>query len=914
MITRTNMTLHSQFLEEDGVFIWAEEADGHLLPPSSWKHHVFMWHDASCYGSFVEEVEQNNMQGVLLPPHLAFDFFGTAPENKLVHIHWGKDADYYRYTLAPLIEEYREGNVIPSMSDWINDTMSWRIMDYDIDDPLLQRWLSYAVEHACKEDYIHTEKWERIKHLHTYTSYAKAQLQTAVDEEDWLTKIGLLEDDTPFTFSLSLDEPLENSNYWRLTPFLHDKRKRNYSYAYDERKKLPKRWEEYHDRIMRTFEGWGNIAPWLIENGTCKHEITEQEAWTFLTETSEKLLDAGIDIHLPSWWQALKQSRLSLKAKVASTGRAPSFVGMNTLVQFNWRISTQDIELSEDDFHQLVDENRRLLNIRGRWIKLDPAFIQQVKTMMDKANKEGLHFKDILEQEFAKKEQEEGVETPVIIELDDYYSKLMKRLTEISEVPPVQIPESLQATLRPYQQKGIEWMLHLKQLGFGALLADDMGLGKTLQTISYFLYAKENGLLDGPSLIICPTSVLGNWQKEMERFAPSLNVHLHYGANRAKGDDFPGSIKQTDIILTSYALAQLDQEEFQSYTWNTICLDEAQNIKNADTKQSKAIRSFHAHHKIALTGTPMENRLSELWAIFDFLNPGYLGSLPAFSRRFVSPIEKDRDQETIEQLQRFIQPFLLRRTKLDEDVALNLPSKQEQKEYCALTVEQASLYEQLVRDTVEKVETLSGIERRGYILMMLNKLKQICNHPALYLKEEEPQDVISRSNKMETVLELITNIQERNESCLIFTQYIQMGEILQTLLSEQTGQEVLFLNGSVRKQERDSMIERLQSNDIKILILSLKAGGTGLNLTAANHVIHFDRWWNPAVENQATDRAYRIGQTQFVHVHKLITTGTLEEKIDDMLEKKQALNNAIITSEQWITELSTQELKELLGG
>jgi SNF2 family DNA or RNA helicase len=909
-----NMTLHSEFLEEDGIFIWMEEADGHTIPPSYWKKMIFMWHDVSGHGLFTKDATRNNIDGILLSPNLAFDFFGSAPENKLIDVHWGKDADYYRHTLAPIMDDYREGNIIPSMEDWVNDEQTWRFSQHNIEDPLVQRWLSYAVDHTCKETTVYNDKWERIKHLHTYNTYAKAQLQTAIDEEDWLMKIGLVEDDTPFTFSLSLDEPLENSDNWRLTPFLHDKRRRNYSYAYDRQKKLPKKWEEYEERIKRTLEGWANIAPWLIEDNAFRNEITEQEAWIFLTETSEKLLEAGIDILLPSWWEELKQSRLSLKVKVSSKGKSPSFVGMNTLVQFNWRISTQDIELSEEDFHQLVDDNRRLLNIRGRWIKLDPAFIQQVKAMMSRANEEGLHFKDILEQEFAK-QTTEGVATepPVVIELDTYYRKLMKQLTEISEVPSLSLPDSLQATLRPYQQKGVEWLLHLKQLGFGALLADDMGLGKTLQTIAYFLYAKEHGLLNGPSLIICPTSVLGNWQKELERFAPSLRVHLHYGGNRTKGEDFPASIEQADIVLTSYALAQLDQEELQAYMWNTICLDEAQNIKNADTKQSKAIRSFQAQHKVALTGTPMENRLSELWALFDFLNPGYLGSLPAFTRRFVTPIEKDRNKETIEQLQRFIHPFLLRRTKLDEDVALNLPSKQEQKEYCALTVEQASLYEQLVRDTVEKVETLSGIERRGYILMMLNKLKQICNHPALYLKEEEPTNLVTRSNKMESVVELIQNIQAQQESCLIFTQYIQMGEMLKTLLKEQTGEEVLFLNGSVPKHERDKMIERLQQNEIKILILSLKAGGTGLNLTAANHVIHFDRWWNPAVENQATDRAYRIGQTRFVHVHKLITTGTLEEKIDDMLEKKQALNNAIITSEQWITELSTEELKELLG-
>ncbi len=412
---------------------------------------------------------------------------------------------------------------------------------------------------------------------------------------------------------------------------------------------------------------------------------------------------------------------------------------------------------------------------------------------------------------------------------------------------------------------------------------------------------------------MAPTSVLGNWQKEFERFAPNLRVQLHYGSNRAKGESFKDFLQSADVVLTSYALAQLDEEELSTLCWDAVILDEAQNIKNPHTKQSKAVRNLQANHKIALTGTPMENRLAELWSIFDFINHGYLGSLGQFQRRFVSPIEKDRDEGKIQQVQRFISPFLLRRTKKDQTVALNLPDKQEQKAYCPLTGEQASLYEQLVQDTLQNVEGLSGIERRGFILLMLNKLKQICNHPALYLKETEPKDIIERSMKTSTLMELIENIKDQNESCLIFTQYIGMGNMLKDVLEKHFGQRVLFLNGSVPKKERDKMIEQFQNGTYDIFILSLKAGGTGLNLTAANHVIHYDRWWNPAVENQATDRAYRIGQKRFVHVHKLITTGTLEEKIDEMLERKQSLNNAVITSDSWMTELSTDELKELLG-
>ena len=367
-----------------------------------------------------------------------------------------------------------------------------------------------------------------------------------------------------------------------------------------------------------------------------------------------------------------------------------------------------------------------------------------------------------------------------------------------------------------------------------------------------------------------------------------------------------------DVVLTSYGLTALDVEDFESVEWGSISIDEAQNIKNAQTKQSKAVRRLKGKHHIALTGTPMENRLSELWSIFDFTNHGYLGSMGQFQKRFVLPIEKDDNKEKVQQLQAFIRPFLLRRTKRDEEVALNLPDKLEQKEYCPLTAEQASLYEQLVKDTFEQIESLSTFERKGLILQMLSRLKQLCNHPALYLKEEKPSKVLERSAKLEKLNELVDSVLDQGESCLIFTQYIEMGNIIRGMIKKRFGVEVPFLNGSVPKNERDRMIEQFQAGKFPVFLLSLKAGGTGLNLTAANHVIHYDRWWNPAVENQATDRAYRIGQQRFVHVHKMICTGTLEEKIDAMLEKKQSLNDQIIQSESWITELSTDELRDLV--
>jgi SNF2 family DNA or RNA helicase len=358
----------------------------------------------------------------------------------------------------------------------------------------------------------------------------------------------------------------------------------------------------------------------------------------------------------------------------------------------------------------------------------------------------------------------------------------------------------------------------------------------------------------------------------------------------------------------------LDFEELSSLKWEAIILDEAQNIKNAATKQSRAIRKLKGNHHIALTGTPMENRLTELWSIFDFINKGYLGSLTRFQQRFVLPIERQDNKEKIQELQKLIRPFLLRRTKNDEEVALNLPDKIEQKEYCPLTVEQASLYEQIVKDTFDRLATLSGFERKGYVLKLLSMLKQLCNHPALFLKEHQArgEELIERSTKLEKLVELFDTVMDQNESGLIFTQYIGMGEMIQSVLEARYGLKVPFLNGSTSKQQRDTLINNFQKGEFPILLLSLKAGGTGLNLTAANHVIHYDRWWNPAVENQATDRAYRIGQTKFVHVHKFITTGTLEEKIDAMLEKKQTLNDQIIQSDQWLADMSDEDLYDIL--
>lgn len=915
MLRTYTIVVHSEWVHNKGFYVWCTNTDGYNIEMNEWKKNLFVWHEASFYGTFLEEANFENTPAVLLSPWQALTFFAEAPMNSFIHIEYTENAELYHSISQELLPFIKSGDFMPDFESWrMNERFGWKPIDNELTG-FASEWFTEAITDWIQSDTTLRDAWEEIT-----TTFPLVKSTTGsefvVDENNWLERIGWKQDNTPFDVLLQIEEPEIDNGAWKLRTVFRSKDKPHKMHDV-----LPKKWAPFEEKITSNQEMWAKLIPWLRDEEGIIQELTERQAWDFLTDASTKLMEAGVEILLPAWWKAIKDAQLAIKAKVKPTsgGGRQSFVGLQSIINFDWRFSTNGVELSEEEFMSLVNEQRRLINIRGKWIKLDPAFIKQVQSILARANKEGLHIRDVLEQELlslteqAEREEQElaGAFAGVQIELNRHLSKMITQLTDIKEIPKAVIPASFKGELRPYQQQGVDWLLFLRQFGFGACLADDMGLGKTIQMIAYFLAVKEKGAK--PALIICPTSVLGNWQKELEKFGPDLRVHLHYGSNRLKGEEFKALVNESDIVLTSYGLSHLDEEEISSFDWGTICLDEAQNIKNAQTKQSRAIRKLKSDHNIALTGTPMENRLTELWSIFDFINRGYLGSLGGFQKRYVSPIEKDHDQETIAQLQRLIKPFLLRRTKNDEAVALNLPDKLEQKEYCPLTVEQASIYEQLVKDTLNQVEQLAGMQRKGLILKMLGHLKQVCDHPALYLKEANPVKVDERSAKMEKLLELVDHIRDQNESCLIFTQYIQMGEMIQDVLQKRFKEPVQFLNGSLAKAQRDKMIEDFQNRKFNILILSLKAGGTGLNLTEANHVIHYDRWWNPAVENQATDRAYRIGQKRFVHVHKLIATGTLEEKIDEMLEKKQSLNDEIITSENWITELSTNELKELLG-
>lgn len=725
--------------------------------------------------------------------------------------------------------------------------------------------------------------------------------------------------------ALRLSEPEAMEDTWLLETVVRGKKSSVYwTPAYRKKslpigKALPDKWVEFSDFIEETQSKMFSLISSIDQTNPetfYSSTLTDEEVRMFLRDDLVKLQALGFEIVLPAWLKAVKDTKMRIKTVAKTANSYKTTAGLNEILQFNWSFSLNGQEISADEFQQMVNENRSFIQAGNEWFRIDSAWMHEVRELIRKSEDENWTVKELLFREIPEElalalddEEETDVDPLFEFEMQKSLQTLMTQLSEKKGFPSVEISPNLLTTLRPYQQQGLEWLVFMRNEKFGACLADDMGLGKTIQLISYLLHVHENTEQSTPSLIICPTSVLGNWQKEIAKFAPSLKVQTHYGSSRTKEIDMT-----SDVVLTTFGTAMQDIDSLSEIIWTSITLDEAQNIKNMHTKQSRAIRKLTGGHHIALTGTPVENRLSELWSIFDFIHKGYLGSFRKFQENYIAPIERDNSDTTKHKLRVKIQPFLLRRTKQDPELQLNLPEKLEQREYCALTTEQAALYESLIQETVSKLDTLTGFEKKGLILKMLSKLKQLCNHPALYLKEpfDDAEDMLDRSEKLAQIVTLAGEIAARGEQCLIFTQYIGMGHLLQHCLTELYEIDAPFLTGSMPKNQRDHLVEAFQAKEFPVFLLSLKAGGTGLNLTAASHVLHADRWWNPAVENQATDRAYRIGQTNFVHVHKFITIGTIEEKIDKLLVEKQALSEELIHSSQWITEMSDNDIKDLL--
>ncbi len=607
----------------------------------------------------------------------------------------------------------------------------------------------------------------------------------------------------------------------------------------------------------------------------------------------------GIKVLMPKALRKLMRPKVSMALEGTEDGTVAksSIISLDNMLSFNWQIAIGDRQVTLGEFLKMVKQFSGIVKLNDQYVFFDE---KEIATLLDKlADPPEPTGNELLQ--IALTEEYEGAR----VSLDKKAKKLIKHLLSGEGAD---IPKGLKATLRPYQLRGYEWLYKNSRLGFGSLIADDMGLGKTLQVITTLLKLKEDGEFGkAKALVIVPTTLLTNWDKEIKKFAPKLLTHTYHGPAR---DLNP--LGDADVLITTYGVVRSEGAKLQKKKWLVVVIDESQNIKNPGTAQTKAVKKIKAPVKIAMSGTPVENRLSDYWSVFDFVNKGYLNNLKKFKDNYAKPIEIERDQKKLENFRKITAPFILRRLKSDKSIIKDLPDKIEKDQFCKLTKEQTAIYENVVKTTMSAVEGTDGIQRKGLVLKLITALKQVCNHPKHFLKKGDSDPALS--GKVVLLFALMREILDNNEKTLIFTQYQEMGKLLAEMLADEFGLEVPFLHGGVSRKKRDEMVEDFQHNrTTRIMILSLKAGGTGLNLTAASNVIHYDLWWNPAVEAQATDRAYRIGQTRNVMVHRFITEGTFEEKINQLLlNKKELANLTVSTGEKWIGDMSNSELKELV--
>ncbi len=636
-------------------------------------------------------------------------------------------------------------------------------------------------------------------------------------------------------------------------------------------------------------------------------------AYDFLLHTVPLLDQAGFGLFLPAWWVGSgARERLALAARAkAPSLRASQGLSMDSLVQVEWSAALGGEPLTYRELSDLAALKAPLVRLRGQWIAVDSDQLEKALALMKDGKAAKASVRELMAMSL-------GAASPAGLPVASVAAKgelkeLLEALTggeaAVKELPP---PGGFSGTLRPYQLRGYAWLASLARWGLGACLADDMGLGKTIQALALIQRDWEEGPR-APVLLVCPTSVVGNWQREAARFTPDLPLLVHHGAGRRSKAAFEKEARRSALVLTSYGLLLREAATLGAIEWSGVILDEAQNIKNPQAKQAQAARALKAGYRLALTGTPVENHVGDLWALMAFLNPGLLGSQASFRRDFFLPVQTGSDPEAARRLKRVTGPFVLRRVKTDRTVIQDLPEKQEMKVFCTLTKEQASLYQAVLDDVGRELSKASGIQRKGLVLSTLLRLKQACNHPAHLLADGS--SLRGRSGKLARLEEMLEEVLAAGDRALVFTQFTEMGTLLQKHVQETFGRETLFLHGGTPRAKRDALVERFHRDDgPPVFFLSLKAGGTGLNLTAASHVFHFDRWWNPAVEDQATDRAFRIGQRKNVQVHKFVCAGTVEEKIDAMIERKKAVAQSVVgAGEAWLTELSNDELRALFA-
>ncbi|MER6616929.1 DEAD/DEAH box helicase [Streptomyces xantholiticus] len=658
--------------------------------------------------------------------------------------------------------------------------------------------------------------------------------------------------------------------------------------------------------LRRAARAWPPLARLLERDVPDVLPLTEDELYELLGPGTARLDAAGVSVHWPKELARTLTAAAVVRSAPGSATDGTPFFDSGDLLKFDWQLALDGDPLTEREMDALAESHRPIVRLRDRWVVVDPDLVRKARKrelgLLEPVDALAVALTGTAE---VDGERVEAVPTGALAALRD-------RLTAVTV--PAEAPEGLHATLRDYQLRGLAWLDLMTSLGLGGCLADDMGLGKTVTLIALHLRRARTA----PTLVVCPASLLGNWQREIARFAPGVPVRRFHGAGRTLDTPDGG------FVLTTYGTMRSSAEELAAHTWGMVVADEAQHVKNPFSATAKALRTIPTTARVALTGTPVENNLSELWALLDWTTPGLLGPLKAFRSRHARLVENGEDDDAVERLARLVRPFLLRRKKSDPGIVPELPSKTESDHPVPLTREQASLYEAVVRETMAAIEAADGIARRGLVMKLLTSLKQICNHPAQFLKEygaahgTDPGGGASarltgRSGKLALLDELVETILSEDGSVLVFTQYVSMARLLSAHLSSRAVPSQL-LHGGTPVAERERMVDRFQSGEVPVFILSLKAAGTGLNLTRAGHVVHYDRWWNPAVEEQATDRAYRIGQTQPVQVHRLVTEGTVEDRIAEMLASKRALADAVLGSgEAALTELTDRELADLVS-
>ncbi|MFI7132760.1 DEAD/DEAH box helicase [Nonomuraea sp. NPDC050153] len=657
--------------------------------------------------------------------------------------------------------------------------------------------------------------------------------------------------------------------------------------------------------VRRAARTWPRLERLLDSAVPDELTLTDGDVEQLLAGAAERLAAVGVEVHWPKALVRGLSARAVIGERDDKPSDLPSFLGGQHLAGFNWQLALGGERLSAAEMDRLAEAHRPVVRLRDQWVLIDPDLARKAR-QRDLKPLTGI---EALGAALTGSVEVEGEQ--VAVEPTAWLRELRERLAEPADAAP---PEGLAATLRDYQLAGLRWLAQMTSLGLGGCLADDMGLGKTITLIALHLHRHraddraDDGAGDragdgaGPTLVVCPASLLGNWEREIGRFAPGVPVRRFHGAQRTLPDE--------GFALTTYGTMRLDAARLAAHPWGLVVADEAQHVKNPASGTAKALREIPAAARVALTGTPVENNLSELWAVLDWTTPGLLGPLGRFRARWAKPVESG-DSEAAERLSRLVGPFLLRRRKSDPGIAPELPPKTETDRPVALTTEQAGLYQAVVRESMAQIAGAHGMARRGLIVKLLTGLKQICNHPAQYLHEAAPR-LPGRSGKLELLDELIDTIVAEDGAVLVFTQYVTMARLLERHLTAR-GVASQLLHGGTSVARREEMVERFQDGRAPVFLLSLKAAGTGLNLTRADHVIHYDRWWNPAVEDQATDRAYRIGQTRPVQVHRLIAEGTIEDRIAEMLGAKRALAEAVLASgEAALTELTDAELATLV--